>query len=283
MDMIPGVSIPRFRTTARLVSWMRRNRVQERVPAEIEQVFFKSKESADRISQNVRLYAGMVGGLSDELEACILDAHVASYISLMHHRKGCKCKENLLDRLGVSHLVYVSQYFGRLPNHEHKILYPSDVSGYASNIGPLPEEMERRLYGDPMSIMRYFKVLGNHFQKPPQHLIDAMVGHDAHFIELSGMIGRLPRNLEESISDPMVALTYAKGCLKGRLPEKVERVLEKNPSVAAVYAIHVVRAWSNPRLPDSLHAAVLLGSVGSQSEDIKRYIAEVDRFSKEQG
>lgn len=282
MDMIPGVSVPRFRTTARLVTWMRRNKVRERVPAEIERVFFKSKESADRISQNVRLYAGFVGEISDELEACLLDKHVASYIALIH-RRGVKFKESLLDRLNVSQLIYVTQYSGRQPNYEHKIVSPSDVSEYASNVGPLSEEMERRLYGDPMSIMRYFKVLGNHFQKPPQHLIDAMVGHDAHFIELSGMIGRLPRNLEESISDPMVALTYAKGCLKGRLPEKVERVLEKDPSVAAVYAIHVVRAWSNPRLPDSLHAAVLLGSVGSQSEDIKRYIAEVDRFSKEQG
>jgi len=279
MDMITGVSIPRFRTTARLVTWMRRNRVRERVPAEIEQVFFKSKESQDRISHNIRVYAGYVGEISDELESLILDSHVASYIAVTH-RRGVQFKESLLNRLSVPHLLYVSQYSGRLRDHEHKIVSPSDVAEYASNVGPLSEEMERRLYGDPTAIMRYFKVLGSHFQKPPGHLVDAMVGHDGCFVELAGMVGRLPRHLEESITDPYVVLNYARSVVKGRLSEKVETVLERNPAVAAAYAINVVRAWSNPRLPDSLHAAVLLNA-GNAGEEIRKYIAEVDRYSKE--
>lgn len=277
--MIPGVSIPRFRTTTRLITWMRRNRVNERVPAEIEQVFFKSKESADRVSNNIRLYANMAGSVSEALESCILDGQLASYMVMMQ-RKGVAFKKALLDRLSVPHLVYVSQY-GKLPDYEHKILSSSDVAEYASNVGPLTEEMERRMYGDPASIMRYFKVLGHHFQKPPKHLVDEMVGHDSHFMELSGMIGRLPSHLEESITDPYVALHYSRTVVKGRLPEVVERVFEKCPSVAASYAIHVVRAWSNPRLPDSLHAAVLLS--GGGNDEVRRYIAEVERFSKEQG
>lgn len=281
MDMIPGVSVPRFRTTTRLVTWMRRNKVKERVPAEVERVFFNSKESPDRISYNIRVYAGFVGEISDELESLILDPHVASYIALVH-RRGVKFRESLLGRLSVPHLIYVTQYVGRLRDHEHKIVRPSDVSEYASNVGPLPEEMERLLCGDPIEIMRYFKVLARHFQKPPQHLIDAMVGHDGFFLELAGMIGRLPIHLEESITDPVVALQYARTVAKGRLSDNVERVLEKNPSVAAAYAIHVVRAWSNPRLPDSLHNAVLLNA-GSACEEIRRYIAEVERYSKEQG
>ena len=282
VDMIPGVSIPRFRSTARLVAWMRSNKVKERVPAEIERVFLKSKESADRISKSVHLYAQMVGKVSDELEACILEDHVVSYL-VMLCRRDLKYNESLLDRLSVRHLVHFSQYVGRLLNHEHKITDPSEVAEYSSHFGPLSEEMERRLHGDPTSIMRYFKVLGRHAQKPPQHLIDAMVGHDSHFGDLSLIIGRLPQHLEESIGDPFVALNYARSVVRGRLPEKVERIFEKNPSVAAAYGIHVVRAWGNPKLPDSLHAAVLLGSVGQQSEEVKRYIAEVDRFSKEQG
>lgn len=279
--MIPGVSVPRFRTTARLVTWMRRNKVRERVPAEVERAFFKSKESPDKISNNIRVYAGFVGEIPEELESLILDSHVASYIALVH-RRGVKFRDSLLNRLSVPHLIYVTQYSGRLRDHEHKIVSPSDVSEYASNVGPLSEEMERRLYGDPTAIMRYFKVLGHHFQKPPQHLIDALVGQDGCFLELAGMVGRLPRHLEESVTDPFVALQYARTVVKGRLSENVERVLEKNPSVAAAYAIHVIRAWSNPRLPDSLHNAVLLNA-GSACEEIRRYIAEVERYSKEQG
>ena len=61
--------IPKFRTTSRLLQWIRKNYQTTRLPKEIEEVFFTSKkETADLIASNLAAYAHFVGKFDSALE-----------------------------------------------------------------------------------------------------------------------------------------------------------------------------------------------------------------------
>lgn len=272
---------PKFRTTGRLVLWVRRNRLIGRVSRESEACFFKSKEGQDVISQNVVRYSDRVGDLGSEIEALLLDKDVFSYLKCIH-RRGVAPKDHLLDRLDASFLVSMAGYSGKLnPTCESRIASEGLLPQYAEAVGVLPPELEERIT-EPNQIYRYVKVLCNSDKPIPEFLLRGLVGYDTCFTELAHkMKRRLPDYLEESIRDPHVALNYARSILRGRLPEKVEQVLGLNPDVAARYAFEVVRAYANPRLPDYLHNSVMLAGSGSNNQEIKRYLVEVERLSKQ--
>lgn len=272
---------PKFRTTGRLVLWVRRNRLIGRVSRESEACFFKSKEGQDAISQNVVRYSDRVGDLGEEIEALLVDKHVYSYLKNLH-RRGVKPKDHLLDKLNTQELVQISGYCGRLgPRWEDKIADANLLPQYAESVGVLESHLEERI-SEPAQIYRYVKVLCNSDKPIPEFLLRGLVGYDTCFTELAHkMKRRLPDYLEESIRDPHVALNYARSILRGRLPEKVEQVLGLNPDVAARYAFEVVRAYANPRLPDYLHNSVMLAGSGSNNQEIKRYLVEVERLSKQ--
>lgn len=279
MNVILAADAPKFRTTSRLVLWVRRNRLTGRVPAESEACFFKTKEPQEKVSQNVVRYADRVGDLGSEIEALLLDKDVFSYLKCIH-RKGVAPKDHLLDRLDASFLVSMAGYSGKLnPTCESRIASEGLLPQYAEAVGVLPPELEEHIT-EPNQVYRYVKVVLNNGKSVGDSLLRRLVGYDTCFVELAGkMSRRLPDFLEESISDPHVALNYARGILKGRLPERVEQVLGKLPEIAARYAFDVVRAYANPRLPDYLHNSVMLASTGNY--EIKRYLLECERVSKQ--
>lgn len=280
MSVIANISAPKFRTTSRLVQWVRRNRPIGRLPVESERCFFRSKEAPARISQNLLLYANMVGPLGDELEAIIPDEEIHKYIAKIAQR-GVKAKESLLGRVSdPMRLARLASSVGRLPERfEDLLVEPACVFAYAETLGLLSESLEMRLVGSPVHVAQYLWIVDNQGKEMPEHLLRALVGHDQYFMDLARRMKSLPKYLEDSIRTPIVALNYAIHVLKGRLPSHLEDVLAGDTECMVRYAFDVIRAHSSPRLPDNLHAAVMLSPSGGDS--VVRYLSEVARTSKE--
>ena len=134
------------------------------------------------------------------------------------------------------------------------------------------------------SLMKYIGVIDRNGGESHERFLRALVGHDRHFSSLSKFLkGRLPDYLEESISDPFVALEYARSVLRGRLPEKVEVVLQSDERCAVRYAFEVVRGFASPRLPDAVHSFLVMKSFEDPHNlEIRKYIQEVERTSEKQ-
>jgi hypothetical protein len=71
---------------------------------------------------------------------------------------------------------------------------------------------------------------------------------------------------------PYYAFVYAKNIIKGRLPEKVEKVFAKDPESAYLYAKHIIKG----KLPDFVHNAMIIGSFadGRAKKMVAEYVKE---------
>ena len=274
------IQAPRFRSTARLAQWVRRNKPRTRLPSESERCFFRGVEDAKKVSRNLLFYSNYVGDVGEGLESVFLSEDLSQYVRVLHI-KGLKPSLGLLSRLNDAQLVWASHFLGRLPEDlEARLQAPSLLSDYANNVGPLPSNLEDIIAESPDAVAQYIYVLKVNFREVPERLLRVLVGHDRHFGKLAQALGsRLPSYLEESISDPNLALNYAKTWVRGRLPEVVEqRAFMSDPRMAVRYAFEVVRGFANVRLPDALHNAVILH--GGDESDIRKYVLEVDRCSE---
>jgi len=271
---------PRFRSPSRLVAWVRRNKVTSRLPPESEKCFFSGKVSSESLSNRLVEYGARVGDLGTELEGLLSGHCVVVYVRNLC-RAGKVPSDFVLDRVRPEDLLYLSQYCGRLPERlERKMTGARALAEYASNVGPLQEHLEEIIISDGDALMKYIKVLIAHSRPVEERFLRAMVGRDSHYCALANMVGPLPQYLVESISDPQVALDYASRTLKGRLPDKVEAVLQNDHRCAVRYAFEVVRAYSSPQLPEAVHAAVLMKSFEDPNDrEIRRYVDEVRRVS----
>lgn len=98
-------------------------------------------------------------------------------------------------------------------------------------------------------------------------------GKSYHLVDWARRNGRLPKNLEDSLDNPPDLVDYAVWVLKGRLPEHLEEHLHKNVFFAIKYGIEVMRNFSSPRLPESLHNLVIMKSFENPDDDlIKNYV-----------
>lgn len=271
---------PRFRSPARLVSWVRRNKIASRLPPESEKCFFTCGFSQESVSNRLVEYGARVGDLGQDLESLLSGHCVVVYVRNLC-RAGKVPSDFVLDRVRPEDLLYLSQYYGKLPDRlERKMIGARALAEYASNVGPLPEHLEEIIMSDGDALMRYIKVLTTHAKPIEERFLRAMVGRDSHYCALAGIVGELPQYLVESISDPQVALDYASRTLKGRLPEKVEAIFQNDHRCAVRYAFEVVRAYASPELPEAVHAAVLMKSFEDPNDrEIRRYVDEVRRVS----
>lgn len=194
--------IPKFRTTSRLLQWIRKNYQTIRLPKEIEEVFFTSKkETADLIASNLAAYAHFVGKFDSALE-------------------------NLLK-----------------PNH--------------------------------VSIVSYFKIISRGDSKDlNEELLDELKGDNENLLSWSRFSEqRLPKHLEDSLSDPKACFLYAKDVIRGRLPDHLEDVFFKNPYWASRYAFEIIRGFASVKLPEKLHAFMIMKSFEDpEDESIKKYM-----------
>lgn len=281
------VNPPKFRTTARLVQWARRNRIASRLPPDSERCFFRSKETPEKVSNSLVEYSVRVGPLDASMESLLTEQCALVYARNLC-RKGLRPSDLVLDKIRDRDLLYLSQYWcsyhGRLPERlERKIVEPSSLADYSSRVGPLEPHLEEVILQDGDATMKYIDTLHDNKVEISERYLRAMVGHDGHFVKLATQYlnGRLPDYLEESISSPEVALNYARHVVKGRLPAKVEEALQNDHRYAVKYAFEVIRGMADPRLPDTIHAFVVMKSFENPHDgEIRRYIQEVDRLSK---
>jgi hypothetical protein len=202
------LKIPRFRTSKRLVAWMENNwhRLQPvcRLPADREQVFFKTKKERP-----------------EELAAC--------------------------------------------------------VASYAHRVGKLDEPLEELLKANHDMVISYAETLMGRDQEVPQNLMDSLAGDSRNLYRLGKIVGRLPEYLESTISEPRFAFMYSKEVLCGRLPSKQEDVFFGSEYYAAKYAFEVIRGFAPVRLPEGLHAFMVMKSFENPgNDDIRAYMEASD-------
>lgn len=294
-----ALHVPKFRCVARLTDWVRRRYVKNRLPADKEQVFFKVAEKDPKLAaKHLCLYAQWVGPLDENLEELLK----VSPESVMSYGETISRATAGSKRLPVGlHSVLAGnfQLLIRLARHLNGRISPelemSMISGcdekdaaarlvsYADFVGPLEENLERRIVSDHDKILKYFQILGRHNKELPVWMMDELKGDSLNLYNLAkGYIrGRLPEHLENSMDDPGVLYEYARNVLQSRLPEHLETVFLKDHRYAIRYAFEVVRAWSSVRLPDQLHSMLVMKSFENPNDnEIKRYVKETEKFEK---
>jgi hypothetical protein len=179
---------------------------------------------------------------------------------------------------------------GRLPKHIEDRLFCSDAHAnarnfvqYATAVGPI-EELEHILLfqGGSDHIFQYEKILKNNKRELSQSMIDTFSGDNSALLKFARSTGkRLPKHLEDTLDDPLTCLSYAQDVLKHRLPEHLELVFMKDHVLAYRYSMAVVRGMSSPRLPEELHAFMLMKSFENPNDNqIKDYINNCERAEK---
>lgn len=175
-------------------------------------------------------------------------------------------------------------YYGRLPAPIETIFFTSkkenpqtialNVAEYARTAGGrLPVEFENLLLVDAPAIFNYYRHTRVNENRLSETLENALAGHDRELFSYANNIGRLPKNLEDSLTEPRWAYEYAVHVLRGRLPEHLEQVFFKDIRYAAKYAFDVIRGFAPVKLPEALHNFVLMKSFENPNDSsVKTYI-----------
>jgi hypothetical protein len=147
------------------------------------------------------------------------------------------------------------------------------VASYAHYVGRLPEEIENLLRGHGDSLCNYIRIVRGKDQEVPQDLFDSLAGDSRNLYRIAKDCGRLPKHLEDTIADPRYAFMYAKEVLRGRLPRNIEDVFFKDAYFAAKYAFEVIRGFAPVKLPEELHAFMIMKSFEQpDNEYIRTYM-----------
>lgn len=267
--------IPKFRLTTRLVSWVEENHyTYNRLPKNIEEVFFKSKEDTNTIAMNMVSYAKKVhyDNLDIEQEE-IIKKNPYAVVQYVYHLHSCgkTIKNDLLDCIKEhpNCLARVSMSVGRLPRElEVKIDDPKNFIEYVSGIRSkgsyysrtsalrIPEmEQDILLSGrfDPKvvaeSVVQYAEFVG----KLPVELENLLMGHGEQILKYAVIIGNCDKQkisddlLNSLAGDSHSLCEYARLHLKKRLPAHLEKTMS-DPKYILNYAKYVVKT----RLPEEM-------------------------------
>ena len=171
----------------------------------------------------------------------------------------------------------------RLPSDREQVFFrtkkekPENVAAcvarYAGWAGSLGEDLEALLKPHKDSVLEYLRTVVSRGEKAPEELQQCLSGDSRNLYRLGKSVGRLSKHLEDTICEPKFAFLYAKEVLFGRLPRHLEDVFFKDPYFAAKYAFDVIRGFSPVRLPDELHAFMVMSSFKEpDNEYIKAYM-----------
>jgi len=167
------------------------------------------------------------------------------------------------------------------PEREQVFLRSKESSGevaaclarYAGWAGRLPPFLESLLVHHQDHLVSYIRTLHSRKVEFEVELMDPLAGNSRGLYMVSKTMGRLPEHLEKTISDPKYAYLYAKEVLRGRLPLDMENVFFKDALWAAKYAFDVIRGFHSVRLPEALHAFMVMKSFERpDDENIRAYI-----------
>lgn len=149
------------------------------------------------------------------------------------------------------------------------------VARYSGWAGRLSPEVEEVLRPHRDSLVAYLKNVHHVGDEIPLRLLDDLKGDNRSMWRVAKSIGRLPEHLEDTMGEgeAKYAFLYAKEVLRGRLPRHLEDVFFKDVHHAAKYAFEVIRGFSSVKLPDELHAFMVMKSFENpEDEDIRAYM-----------
>lgn len=172
----------------------------------------------------------------------------------------------------------------RLPPEREEVFFkdksdPSVLAGHVLAYSryvcqPLGERFEELLKPNKGAVLCYIREAHSRGQELNQSLVDELKGSSNNLYHWACHIEqRLPKHLEDSIEEPLWALKYAKDVLRGRLPKHLEKVFFKSAEYASQYAFEVIRGFSPIKLPDDLHAFMVMKSFETpNNRHIKEYM-----------
>lgn len=261
--------IPKFRLTSRLIRWIENEYYgYTRLPKNIEEVFFKSKEDPQTIANNLIRYAQKTSqdNLDSELEGVIKKCPSAVVQYVYHLKSHSKpVSKDLLPCLKGhgEQIAQVAQSFGRLKDYEDDIEHPEHFVAYVNNIrihegkvSRIPE-MESRIF-DPNKfpagkvaecLVRYATFIGDPL---PEELKILLKGHGNQILEYATVLSSWAKPLDEDLLDSLAGddnnlFRYAKNHTRKRLPIHLEKTMS-DPQVLLNYAKSIVKG----RLPEDL-------------------------------
>lgn len=149
------------------------------------------------------------------------------------------------------------------------------IARYARWSGRIDGEYENVLRPFHDHLFDYMRNI-HHREESADHLVDELAGDSRNLYRWSKVTdSRLPKHLEDTISDPRYAFLYSKEVLLGRLPAHLEEVFfaEEECYYAAKYAFEVIRGFASVRLPDALHTMMVMKSYQDpENENVKAYV-----------
>lgn len=158
------------------------------------------------------------------------------------------------------------------------------IARYAGWAGRLSPAMEDLLRPHKDHLVSYIRTLHSRKVEFDLALMDDLAGYGRGLYLVSKTVGRLPEHLEKTIGEPKYAYLYAKEVLHGRLPLEVENVFFGDSLYAAKYAFDVIRGFSSVRLPEALHAFMVMKSFENPNDDnIRAYIDAAENDSNRVG
>lgn len=172
----------------------------------------------------------------------------------------------------------------RLPPEREEVFFkdksePSTLAGhvlaYSRYVGqPLGERFENLLRPNKGAVLHYIREMHQRGNEVNHSLLEELKGSSNHLYNWACHTEqRLPKHLEDSMDEPLWVLKYAKDVLRGRLPEHLEKVFFKSAEYASQYAFEVIRGFSPIKLPDDLHAFMVMKSFETpNNRHIKEYM-----------
>lgn len=291
---------PKFRLTSRLISWLQNNvHNHRRLPASIEEVFFKSKEPVETIAYNLVTYAGQVHleRLSKELECLILRNNSATvrYISWLKNQRLAIGDDFVLNLKGDENsLSAISGDVGRLPRDLEKdivspacfIQYVSGVKNYNFRNGIKEvriEEQEKEVFFSnkkytPEKMAEFVAKYANVVGPLPTELKELLKANSKAILEYAQTLKSKNMTLDDDLRDCLAGdseslLRYAQYHLGGRrLPQHLEKTMT-HPQSLYNYAKSIVQG----RLPEELenHLASDTSVASAYAFDVVRGFASV--------
>lgn len=154
---------------------------------------------------------------------------------------------------------------------ESPVAVAACAARYATWAGRLSPAIEDLIIPHKDHLVAYIRNLKN--VEFDLSLMDGLAGYGRGLYLVARVLGRLPEHLEKTINEPKYAYLYAKDVLQGRLPLEVEAVFFGDSYFAAKYAFDVIRGYSSVRLPEALHAFMIMKSFENpQDKNIHAYI-----------
>ena len=261
-----------------------------RLPGEMEDIIAECPESCCGYAASINPHE-----VPEKIvDACASSsAHVVKIAGVLHRR--IPHLEHMID--DPETYVSYAGTVGRVPELEERILFSGrfrkeDVAHAANKLierfsgngwvgfpedSPANDPRTRNVLKEhPPAVRSHMEYLGRRGQKLPEEFWGVFAGDGENLNRLAEHLRRrLPEELEltwEGAKQELV--NYCCRYVKGRLPDSLEMRLAGDPSACYNYAFNVIRGFAPVRLPDNLHAFMVLGE---RNNFVQQYITECDR------